>query len=271
MDIKTKVLENELFAEESSTEEEEEKQELELPEKTTDVEELEKDLEIQEKDVVNGLNKWKPRLPDNFSMIVSASRRSGKSYLIRHLYSKYMKHDYVMVFSPNVNEYNFLKDPYFKSSELDIGVLQKLIGREKGKDLRILLIFDDMASRKNRYKDEILQLFIQGRHHNVSVIFITQDITLCDTTWRNNSDIIILMKNKSSKQNESIIDNFLIGYIELEENVKEKRYFRNLLTKNLKGDQNKFKALILDDEFDDEIFWYKAPKANLKVKDVDGN
>lgn len=248
---------------ESSTEED-------LISKIDELEEK-KDKQVKEfvdenfkQNTINGLRKWNPRFPTNFSMIVSASRRSGKSYLIRHLYTKYMKHDYVMVFSPNVDEYNFIKEPYYKSSENDLTILKKLIGREKGKDLKILLIFDDMASRKNRYKDEILQLFIQGRHHNISVIFITQDITLCDTTWRNNSDIIILMKNKSAKQNESIIDNFLIGYIELSENVKEKRYFRNMLTKNLKGENNNFRALILDDEYDDEIFWYRAPKAKIK-------
>lgn len=214
------------------------------------------------------LGRWNPHFPSNFSMIISASRRSGKTFLFKHLYLNYIKTDKTIIFSPNLEQFNFVPKGSIMKREIDENILNYLMNR-KGREklVNVLVVFDDLCSKKNKGLDSILQLYTQGRHNNVSVVFITQNITLCDTTWRNCTDLFIIMKNKTSMQYDTIINNFLLGYIEVPEayEKKERTYMRKLLYRYLKGPENVFNAIIMDDSIENGLFIYRAPSKNKKI------
>ena len=218
------------------------------------------------------LKTWKPEFKrgKNFSMLILASRGSGKSYLCRYLLEYHLrdKFDSFIVFSDSEDELEnyreilpgrlFFDDFY---PEMVEAVVKKNKERQQiGKPLfQTLVLFDDKISNKMRYDDQILQLFTRGRHVGISIIFISQSHVFANTTWRNNSDTIIILKQNARQAREAINDNILIGSLDAPEDANEKKYFMNIMRHyiNKEGD-----ALVLDFNKGafDNLYQYRAPQ-----------
>jgi hypothetical protein len=65
-----------------------------------------------------------------------------------------------------------------------------------GKYLDILIIFDDCVSVKQKYQDEILQVFTRERNVGISIMFVSQSPALMNKVWRDNSDYVMLLFEK---------------------------------------------------------------------------
>lgn len=221
------------------------------------------------------LKTWKPSFKKGvpFSMILCGSRRSGKSYFIRSMWSKHWRKcfDVVIIFSNSLTANDFYAE--FIPGELQFNeykpeVLEAVFTEAEKKPwfnkkpINYLVLFDDCVSVRQKYDDSILQSFTRGRHSNVSVIFATQTATLVDSNWRENVDYMVIFKQKTGQKKEHVRDSFLMGLIE--EDQLNGRKERDFLIELMRRECVNHKAIVIDylneeDDFYKYVFSFKAP------------
>lgn len=183
-----------------------------------------------------------------FSMICFASRKSGKSELIKFIYETLdlgEEYDHVAVFSNSDESLDFYSE--FVHGELfiknfDEARIQSIINESErlesdGKKRKFLVIFDDVIGGNIKYSIKTAELYAIGRHYGISCIWITQQVTLLNTTVRNNSDIILIGASKGAREKESIYNNFLDGLaddadLESRGYTNSKKFYYGLLKYN---------------------------------------
>ena len=142
-------------------------------------------MEIPNYDVDNKNKKFKQRysfMPnDTFRMLICGNSGSGKTNLLLHMLLSLLCYDEIFLYAKNLNQekHQILIDEMNKiSRETGYDVMKvsndaiipiKDAGYE---DNQKLVIFDDYVCEKNQR--EIVDYFIQGRHKNCSVIYLTQ-------------------------------------------------------------------------------------------------
>lgn len=221
---------------------------------------------------MQSLQKWKPKFKrgTHFSMLVIASRGSGKSYSVKYLleYELRDKFDSFIVFcqSPDdLEEYKEILPGRLFFQDYNPDVINKIIEintdrRAKGEPMiETLFLFDDQISYKMKYDDDLLQVFSRGRHAGVSIIFITQSHTYASTAWRNNSTYIILLRQNSRQTRDNVNKNILTGSIDVPEEANETKYYNRIMREYIDkpGD-----ALVLDFEVGgfNNLFKWRAPE-----------
>lgn len=219
---------------------------------------------------------WKPKkenFSDNPSILVYGSRRSGKSYLVRHLYKEYFKHSIDLTFvyslSPRtcdfyrdfVKQVNPIENPQIFCGEIPNAFLDKVDAlndarrKAKEKPLKILLIVDDGLSTKTKFNDMMTQCFIRGRHSELSIIFCTQNHSLLSQNWKQNADYQFVGKNSGAGR-----DFFYKSY--LTEHKKDVAF-------KVLSECKDFWFLVLplqDTNDKEDMYYYKAPNEEIKVK-----
>jgi len=217
------------------------------------------------------LEEWEPNFVEgkHFSMLVFASRASGKSYLIKYLlkYKLRDKYDEFVVFTQSMDEMeeytSVLKSGRFyneyKHEIIDeIRRSNKILIDQKRQPKNTLVVFDDMISNKQKYDDSLLQLFANGRHDGISIIFSSQSHTYASSTWRNNASILISLKQNSRQSRDAVKKNILYGSVEVPEEKNESQYYESIMREymGIPGD-----ALVIDfrDKGFDNLYWFRAP------------
>lgn len=199
------------------------------------------------------LDTWKPNFSRDkpFSMIISASRNSGKSNMLKHLYLHYWAplkmFNVVAVFSETIcNDYysEFLSTKLLYGS-LRTDVMNSIIEKAKtyksrGKDFKVLFIIDDCVSQRDRFNQTITDIYTKGRHFGISIVYITQKMSFCSTSWYNNASHLIFLRNTSRKEMEYIVErsisNSLHSSFDFNTNVtKINRFCMKLLNKLTKN------------------------------------
>ena len=72
-----------------------------------------------------------------------------------------------------------------------------------------LLILDDCITKEIFYSDIFTRLAVEGRHHLISVLYITQDPkTICPKV-RDNADVAVVFNQKTLRNKESIWGDFM--------------------------------------------------------------
>jgi len=219
------------------------------------------------------LSVWKPTFPldshgkMNFSSILIAKRKSGKTYLINYLYSRYWWNRYDLIFcytnGAGVEEYSQFLDtkyiyPEFLPEQVEAirAFNATLAGESK---VNVLIIMDDTCSRRQRFDLTIQDLFNKGRHDNISIVYTTQDGSLVDNTWKENCDYIFMYKALTMRTKQYIIDNIITGMIpnlDFHTVAAEKRFYLKLLKKIT---QPRYQMIVADmDEGD--LYKFKAGK-----------
>ncbi len=199
---------------------------------------------------------------NNFSSILTASRRSGKTYLLEKLYKDWAKlFDIIITFSYSaVNPtYKFVTD--LKFSDYKNEIMNEINEFQFGTGLKykILIIFDDLASKSVKHKDGILQAFIRGRNANLSIVLSTQDYKLVDKTCRSNTDFLFIGKTNNAENRLSLIESTLLHGIKYPDEIIGKgaklAYADKWIMK--KTEDKKF---VVIDMFGDkeEMFTYRA-------------
>ncbi|MHA1522136.1 MAG: ATPase/DNA packaging protein [Promethearchaeota archaeon] len=173
-------------------------------------------IRLEQWDPVGDFDDGKP-----FAMCVSATRNSGKSYLIRHLYKdvwmRKRMFDTTIVFSQTLAN-DFYAD--FVNSKLmyesyQPEVLKKTFAEARkmikyGKVWNVLIILDDCISAKDKYDKQLTSIFTQGRHINISIVYITQKLSYTSTTWINNCNYILILRNVSRGEKRYIAEKILV-------------------------------------------------------------
>ena len=172
-------------------------------------------MEIPNYDVDNKNKKFKQRytfMPnDTFRMLICGNSGSGKTNLLLHMLLSLLCYDEIFLYTKNLDQekYQILIDEMNKiSKEVDYDIMtvsnDKIIpinnlGYE---DNQKLVIFDDYVCEKNQR--EIVDYFIQGRHKNCSVIYLSQSFYKTPRDIRLNCSHYCIYQFPSSRERNMI-------------------------------------------------------------------
>jgi len=149
-----------------------------------------------------------------FRLLICGPSGSGKTNALVHMLLKpLIYYDKVYLYAKNIDQdkYQLLANKLnkiAKSNKFSINKIYEYSNNEiKDVDelenkLQKVVIFDDYICDKNQ--DEIIKYFIQGRHKNCSVIYLSQSYYKTDKSIRLNCDHFILYE-MSSVREESMI------------------------------------------------------------------
>lgn len=220
----------------------------------------------RQKPIQLDIKQWQPRFyydrKQPFATIISASRNSGKSILVKYLYKNIWKpkkfFDVVIIFSKTLCngfyqqfiDTKLLYDKYVPEALHSLQNIAKKYMHE-GKRFNFLCILDDSISLRQKYDEPLTDMFTQGRHYGASIVFITQKLSYASLTWVNNATEIIIMRNRSPKELEYIGDTVLcanLGHIIKDRNKRQISEFCRGLQHQFCLDYNALVCLPLSDD-----------------------
>jgi hypothetical protein len=163
----------------------------------------------------------------NFSMVITAKRRSGKSVFMKDICSQIKSwYNHVFVFSmtaeaqPDLFDYvpkdnvinSFDEAKLLKIWESQVREITRLMKTKTDpkKYPKILIIFDDIISDPKVRKSEMLKkLFVMGRHYHFAFIFISQGFKEIPPIMRKNVDVAVAFYLESIDDREDFVDAYL--------------------------------------------------------------
>ena len=119
---------------------------------------------------------------DSFRLVIAGPSGSGKTNTLLHMIYNVLHFDEILLFAKNLHQdkYQFLLSDF--ATRIDPVVGYKVIQTPgeiiplheacHGNESQRLVIFDDFVCEKNQ--NEIINYFINGRHFNCSVIYLSQ-------------------------------------------------------------------------------------------------
>ena len=145
------------------------------------------------------------RLSHPFSMLVSGGRGVGKTEFTKKLLNNHRQHIHPMikrvVWFYAKHQPNLFEDLHkiFGGSIEYINGIPENLDEMFDRNVTNLIIFDDMMDEVGDDR-RITQLFTRGRHDNLSVIFLTQNLFHSKQRALSlNSDYIVIFKNPRDK------------------------------------------------------------------------
>lgn len=205
-----------------------------------------------------------PDLEGGFSAIFAASRRSGKTTLIKYLYNELSKSfDIIIFFCDTLHNknYSFVQEPKF--NHFSSGVLNDLFDFQKNtnNEYKILIIMDDCVSNDTKNSDEIMQLYLTGRNWNISCIISSQVSTLINKKSRGNTDFVFIGKTNTPENRLNLIETFLITCLKPPQEIKTKVAKEFWLDKFLIENTEDYNFIVLDYLSSGErVYNFKSPK-----------
>ena len=113
---------------------------------------------------------------NNVRIIAAGSSFSGKTFLCINLLKKYIHKFYKIIIADCPNSHEFTKDDVLsKKIEIynyipSINELSMIYG-----DLHVIVIMDDNFNTSLNNKN-VMEMFVRGRHKNISTLLITQNL-----------------------------------------------------------------------------------------------
>jgi len=202
-------------------------------------------------------------LNDEFSAVISASRRAGKSYMLSYLYPKWQRiFDLVVVFSYSAHNttYDFVTD--LKFSDYNPEILKELFMFQKltKNTYRFLIIFDDLVSTKVKHDDTIMQCYTRGRNSNISVVVSTQIFKLINKNNRGNTDYMFIGKTNTTENRMTLCETILMNNVKVPKELKSKTAKIEYLDEWLLRKTEDHYFIVIDMKSDSEkIYRYKTP------------
>jgi hypothetical protein len=147
------------------------------------------------------LNPLAPQWP--FRALIVGSSGSGKTNMVLDLILNHIYYDKIYIYAKNLDQpiYEFLEE--FLNKAKDEGeLIDYSINSELNEDLKLdnfdndgqtLIIFDDFITEKDQHL--ISDLFVRGRHKNISTIYISQSYMDIPKLIRKNSNYLALYKD----------------------------------------------------------------------------
>jgi hypothetical protein len=155
--------------------------------------------------------------------------RSGKSTMMKYIYSEYFKKHITMMFSMNSHTdiYKDMSkdiiacDTYHSELIKEAHMINSLCGNK----FDFCYISDDYVDNKIKNDPEILRLLTLYRNSGMSSIFSFQGRTLMNSCGRNQLNYICIFKQQTPKEWKCIIDEFLDMWLPMELSMPEKIQF----------------------------------------------
>lgn len=217
----------------------------------------------------------RPRSIEPFSMIVCSSRNMGKSTFLKDFILKNKmnrKYDLILLFSKTLGNgfYEKFLDTKLVYKKFDEAILTNLDAvmeehkATKGFYLNTLVIFDDMIGQRTLHNEALSDLYTLGRHKGASVIYLTQNPTMANVTWRQNTTHLVLLETRGRGLSH-IIDGFLFDIAD--EDDAEADGYKNVKTwlrkqiKIIHSEPYRAMIVLFDEQgrsVKDCVRWYKA-------------
>ena len=153
-----------------------------------------------------------------FSMIISGSSRSGKSFFLADLLDRRLKYlyDFVVIFSgTDTSDFEKVLDPNrtIVRSFIDLNLIERIKQRNReGHTEKVLLIFDDLGNSDLVKDPNFIDLYTLGRHYGISVIFLTQYYAMLKPAIRGNTLYQVIFSVVGRNREELIRENLLGSY-----------------------------------------------------------
>ena len=168
-----------------------------------------------------------PSMPaEAFRLVISGPSGSGKTNCLLHMIYHLLFFDEILLFAKNLHQdkYQFLLDDFKKRVDPEVGyqVIQtpseviplSSLDHESQK----VVIFDDYVCEKNQ--NEIVNYFINGRHHNCSTIYLSQSFFKVPKNIRDTASHFCVFRFLP-KENRRISDDLGLSPNSLEKATKE--------------------------------------------------
>jgi len=191
-----------------------------------------------------------------FNICLLGQRRSGKSVASWKLTEFLLPHfDLVVSFlgTKNCNkELNNLIatnfDPRLNFVEFNPRVLEKLIQQQEllidqGQVRNVLIVFDDVFATNQRNVELLTQLFIRGRHYNISCISASVCFTTLQKNCRRSMDLMFLYSSVCRSDNQILSSEYI------HRNIGTAQY----CLQNLEP----YKALVIETKRNQKLFEFK--------------
>lgn len=191
----------------------------------------------------------------NFSIILNAKSKSGKSTFIKHVYNDYLKPNYDLVFLFTDNEvnslYDFLEETnIYNNHHYEIIKTLFYIQKETKNKYRILIIFDDYVAKPNLKNCKmIINLFTRGRNSNFTTIYSTQYINLINKACRMNTNYSFILNATQPSNNHVLFKDYLEQYSTV---FNSKNYNDKLI--QFTNDYN----ILISDYMNNKLYTYKV-------------
>ena len=144
-----------------------------------------------------------PAMPDDtFRMLICGPSNSGKTNTLLHMIYNLLHFDEIVLFAKNLHQdkYQWMLDDFEKRVDPAVGYkvietppeiipLEEIFHESDGQRI---VIFDDYVCEKNQ--NELINYFINGRHFNCSVIYLSQSYFKTPKNIRDNCSHLCIFR-----------------------------------------------------------------------------
>ena len=170
-----------------------------------------------------------PAMPeDSFRLVIAGPSGSGKTNTLLHMIYNLLHFDEILLFAKNLyqDKYQLLLNDFAKRINPEAGYQVIVTPPEiiplneafQGNDSQRLVIFDDFVYEKNQ--NEIINYFINGRHFNCSVIYLSQSFFKVPKNIRDTSSHFCIFRFLPN-ENKPIADDLGVDPSSLDKATKE--------------------------------------------------
>tara|TARA_Y100000389_G_scaffold202464_1_gene247834 strand:- start:2672 stop:3586 length:915 start_codon:yes stop_codon:yes gene_type:complete len=197
---------------------------------------------------------------------VIGKRNTGKSVVIRNIvYHLSEQIDFAVLVSPTEStrqEFGAFMPQTWIHSNYDADVIQRMIDVQKratlmGKARRVLLVLDDLLYDNRLFKNEaIKQIYLNGRHLNITLIVSAQYAIAIPPLYRSNTDLVVLLRDTARQNRKKLYDAFC--------GIFDSFDAFNTVFADLTANygciviNNCSKSNSIDDAADPPVMWYRA-------------
>ena len=170
---------------------------------------------------------------DVFRMLICGPSNSGKTNILLYMLHKLLKYDTIYLFSLNLhqNKYQDLLQYFAEEVNPDPEVGYEVIEahgdeiiplEELPLDNQKIVVFDDVVCEKNQ--NDIINYFINGRHKNCCVIYLTQTFYKVPKNIRDNCSHFCIFRFLP-RENKRIADEIGVDHNALDRATDKKYSF----------------------------------------------
>jgi len=173
-----------------------------------------------------------PCMPaDVFRMLICGPSNSGKTNILLHMLYKLLVFDKIYLFSKNLhqNKYQVLLKDFAKRINPKVGYEaieasgDEIIPLEElPVDNQKIVVFDDLVYESNQ--NSIINYFINGRHRNCCVIYLTQTFYKVPKNIRDNCSHFCIFRFLP-RENKRIADEIGVDHTMLDRATDKKIFF----------------------------------------------